>query len=58
MLIIVVLYFNLAETVRMLFCQRLVVLFANRESVWFAIANGGPVWSAIANGAICLVRYR
>ena len=57
MLIIVVLYFNLAETVRMLFCQRL-VLFANRESVWFPIANGGPVWSAIANGAICLVRYR
>ena len=59
MLIIVVLYFNLAETVRMLFCQRLVVLFANRESVWFAIANGdlfGPlsltgrsVWFAIAN---------
>ena len=57
MLIIVVLYFNLAETVRMLFCQRL-VLFANRESVWFPIANGGPGWSAIANGAICLVRYR
>ena len=48
MLIIVVSYFNLAETVRMLFWQRL-VLFANRESVWFAIANGGPVWSAIAN---------
>ena len=41
----------------MLFCQRL-VLFANRETVWFVIANVGPVWFAIANVGTCLVRYR
>ena len=49
MLIIVVLYLRSGLNYVRPVCPRL-VFFANRETVWFAIANGRPVWFAIANG--------
>ena len=32
------------------FAMSNITLFVHRESVWFAIANGGGVWFQIANG--------